>query len=334
MKILFYDVKEFENELLMSNLPKYLEAYFFKNSLSNSTYIDEKYKDIEALSCFVDSNLDKETLSKFKNLKYIFLRCVGYSNVDLNYCKENNIQVYNAKNYGNSTVAEYVFALILNLERKILFSKKAIQDGEINSSELIGSELNSKTIGIVGAGAIGRKVVNIAHGFDMKVLIFDIKPKGAYNFVELDELLERSDYIVLTCPLTEKTKGLIDEKAISKMKKNALLINVARGEIVDTKALFEALVDKKIKGAGLDVVECEEIFCKNYEICKSGIKNSDYCLKKYFFLQKLTQLKNVIITPHNAYNTKEAIARIIKITIENIEQVKGKNTSAQNLILL
>ena len=334
MKILFYDVKEYENELLIKYLPKNIEGYFFKNSLLNSTYIDEKFKDVEAISCFVGSSLNKGVLSKFKNLKYIFLRCVGYSNVDLNYCKENDIKVYNAKNYGNSTVAEYVFALILNLERKILASKIAIQDGVIDSEILMGYELNSKTIGVIGAGAIGRKVINIAHGFDMNVLVYDIKPKGAYDFVELDELFERADYVVLTCPLTEQTRGLIDEKAFLKIKQNALLINVARGEIVDTKALYEALINKKIRGAGLDVVECEEILCTNYEFCKNGAKNSDFCLKKYFFIQKLMQLKNVIITPHNAYNTKEAISKIIKITLENIEQVKNKNTSTQNLILL
>lgn len=334
MKILFYETKKYEQEELINKLGLDIEAYFFKNPLINSTYVDEKFKDTDAISCFVGSVLNEETLIKFKNLKYIFLRCVGYSNVDLIYCKKHDIKVFNAKNYGNSTVAEYAFALILNLIKKISTSQKSIEAGEIISEDLMGYELNSKTIGVIGAGAIGRKVINIAHGFDMEVLVYDIFKKGAYHFVELNELFEKSDFVVLTCPLTQETKGLINKNNLSKMKKSAILINVARGEIVDTKALLEALLEKKIKGAALDVIECEQMLCQNHENCLKFEEQNEYCAKKYFFIHKLTQLKNVIITPHNAYNTKEALERIIKITCENIKQAKSENSSAENLILL
>lgn len=334
MKILFYDIKNFELNYLLERITKTIEPYFFKNSLNSSTYIDEKNLDAEALSVFVSSNLNCEILSKFKNLKFIFLRCVGYSNVDLKYCKENNIYVFNTPNYGNSTVAEYAFSLLLSLSKKIIQAQNSIKIGDINQEELRGIELFSKTMGVIGVGAIGRRVINIAHGFGMNVLAYDIKPSGAYNFVSLDELLSKSDVISIHCPLVESTKNLIDKIAISKMKKNAIIINCARGEIVDTQALYYALVENKIKGAALDVIECEEYLCHNWKKCSENIELKLICLKKFFFVQKMLQLPNVIISPHNAYNTKEATIRILEITLSNIQSSFNINPSAKNLVLI
>ena len=334
MKILFYDVKKIELNYLLENIPSAIEPYFFKNILNSKTYIDEKFTDAQALSVFVSSVLDEETLSKFKNLKYIFLRCVGYSNVDLEYCQKKDIIVYNTPNYGNSTVAEYVFSLLLTLLKKINLAQKSILEGEIDQENLQGTELYSKTIGIIGLGAIGRKIVNIAHGFGMNVLAYDVNQNGAYNFVELDELLKKSDIISINCPLNKTTLGLIDKIAISKMKRNAVIINTARGEILDTEALYYALINKKIKGAALDVLECEEYLCQNWKKCSENMILKSVCLKKFFFIQKLLQLPNVIITPHNAYNTKEATERIVKITISNILSSLDTSSSAKNIVLI
>ena len=259
MKILFYDIKKLELNYLLEKIPNNIEPYFFKNILNSSTYVDEKNLDADAISVFVSSNLNKETLEKFPNLKFIFLRSVGYSNVDLDYCKDKEIYVFNTPNYGNSTIAEYVFSLLLTLSKKITCATSAIKKGDINQEELRGIELFSKTIGVIGVGAIGRKVINIAHGFGMDVLAYDIHPNGAYNFVSLDELLSKSDFISINCPLVEKTRNLIDEIAISKMKRNAIIVNCARGEIINTQALYYSLINGKIKGEALDVVECEEL---------------------------------------------------------------------------
>ena len=334
MKILFYDVKKFELDYLLENNLSNVESYFFKNSLNSTAYIDEKYQDSDAISVFVFSNLDKETLSKFKNLKFIFLRSVGYSNVDLNYCKEHNINVFNTPNYGNSTVAEYVFSLLLTLSKKIIEAKSSILNGEIEQEKLRGIELFSKTMGVIGIGAIGRKVINIAHGFGMDVLAYDINKNGAYNFVELDELLKKSDFISINCPLNDKTRNLIDKIAISKMKKNAIIINTARGEIIDSEALYWALAENKIKGAALDVIECEQYLCQNWKKCCKNFDLKSTCLKKFFFIQKMLQLPNVIVTPHNAYNTIEASKRILNITLENIQSAFNFSYSAKNLVLL
>ena len=338
MKILFYDIKKAELNYLLEKISNDIEPYFFKNSINIQTYIDEKFIDSEAISAFVSSELNKDVLSQFKNLKYIFLRCVGYSNVDLEYCKENNIKVFNTPNYSNSTVAEYTFALLLSLVKKISNSQMAIKTGKITQEELTGLELHSKTIGVIGVGAIGRKVINIAHGFGMDVLAYDIHQNGAYNFVELDELLKKSDFISINCPLNEYTRGLIDRIAISKMKRNAIIINTARGEIIDTEALYYALAEKKILGVALDVVECEEYLCQNWKKCNENSIIKTTCLKKFFFIQKLMQFSNVIVTPHNAYNTKEALDRILKITLENIQSAivleKNPKCSAKNLVLI
>ena len=334
MKILFYDMGNFELDYLLDKMPSNVEPVFFKNTLNLTTYVDEKHKDADALSVFVTSDLSKEVLSEFKNLKYIFLRCVGFSNVDLNYCKENNIFVFNTPNYGNSTVAEYAFTLLLMVSKKIIQSKEELSEGKVERDNITGIELFGKTMGVVGAGAIGKEIINIAKGFKMNVLVFDLYQNGVYNFVSFDELLKKSDFIVISCPLTETTRKMFNKEAISKMKKTAILINVARGEIVDTEALYIALVNKKLFGAGLDVVECEEMLCESYKKCSKNDSLMDICLKKYFFIQKLMKLDNVIITPHNAYNTMDAQKRILDMTLENITASFDVKSGTKNLVLI
>lgn len=336
MKILFYDVRKIEFDFLSQNMSSDLEPYFINSPLDDRTFLDDKFSDCDAISVFVSSTLSRTALEKFKNLKYIFLRSTGHSNVDMNYCKEKNIYVFNVPEYGSSTVAEYAFGLILSLTKKINNSKEALIKGDVDSDDLMGIELKNKTIGIIGLGAIGRKILNIAHGFGMEVLANDIDQKGAYNYVELDELLEKSDFITINCPLTVHTKNLINKDAIAKMKRNAVLVNIARGEIVDTKALYFALVNNKIKGAALDVIECEEVLCQSYKTCLEYRNIKLACLKKYLFINKLLQLPNVIVTPHNAYNTKEANIRILKTTLYNIKQAPNIKLSsgAKNLVLI
>ena len=333
MKILFYDIKEFEYDFLLNHIPNNIEPVFFKHPLNQSTYINERHINADALCVFVSSNLDKEVLSRFKNLKYVFLRSSGYSNVDLNYCKKHDIKIFNCPMYGASTVAEYAFGLILALSRKIPNAQSDLKNGEIDHNELMGFELNSKTIGIIGTGSIGKKIIEIAHGFNMKTIVYDIKKDVNYSYSELDELYKNSDIIVLSCPLTKETKGLINHNSINKMKKSALIINVARGEIIDTKALTDALVKKQIQGAALDVIECEETLCDLWDFCVNTDKRED-CLKKFLFIQKLKTMPNVIITPHIAYNTKEAVSEILNITLKNIQSSFKINADTENLVML
>lgn len=337
MKILFYDTKQIEKTYFEEEFKKTdkILAKYYDFPLLNSTNINQDDYDAEAISIFVTSYLQKEVLEKFKNLKYIFLRCVGFSNVDLKYCKDNNIKILNTPNYGNSTVAEYVFAMLLTLVKKIDKAKNDLQEGFVEYNYIEGVELCHKTFGIIGLGAIGKKIHNIAKGFNMDVLVYDIKKEdGNYNYVELDELLKNSDFISINCPLTPETKGLIGENEFNKMKPNAYLINTARGEIIQTSYLYDALLNKKIKGALLDVIECEEMLCAFFERCKIDEHIKQNCLKKFLFINKLMKMKNVIITPHNAYNTKEAKQRIMHITLDNIQSCLDINTSLKNLVLI
>lgn len=334
MKIIFYEIRDFEFNYLLDKIPATLEPSFIKCALNEPLYTDERQKATDAISVFVSSKLTEDVLSKFKNLKYIFLRCAGYSNVDLSYCQKNNIKIFNTPSYGSSTVAEYVFLLILALYKKLNKTISELKEGNIDSNDLTGTELSKKTIGVIGTGNIGRKVVNIAYGFNMNVLAYDIKKQGAYNYVELEELLSKSDIVSINCPLNDNSRQMINKYTLSLMKKEAVLINTSRGEIVSTKDLYTALINKKISGAGLDVIECEELLCRQRAECNNFDNLRNYCLKKYFFLHKLTQLENVIITPHNAYNTAEANKRILKTTLDNINSCLNNELILKNQVIL
>lgn len=334
MKILFYDIDNFELEYFLKNSINFVEPYFFKIPLNPNTYIDARNKDAESLSVFVQSDLTKEVLRQFENLKFIFLRSTGYSNVDLNYCKEKNIKVFNVPNYGTNSVAEFVFALALNVSRKILKANYELKDGIIEKEALVGVELNSKTMGVIGLGAIGKRVYEIASGFKMNVLAYDVAKTGEYNYTTLDNLLKNSDFIAITCPLTNSTKYMINHNSFLKMKKNSILINVSRGEIIETESLYDAIVNKKILSCALDVVECEQTLCKLFEKCSKKDNIKSHCAKKYLFNSKLIQMENVIITPHIAYSTIEAKEKIVKITTENIKSSLDINYGTKNLILI
>ena len=334
MKILFYDIDNIELEYFLNNSLNVVEPYFFKIPLNKKTYIDKKYSNAEAISVFVQSELSKEVLEQFKELKFIFLRSTGYSHVDLKFCKENNIKVFYVPEYGSDSVAEYVFALLFNISRNVTKASSDLKNGNIDKEELTGYELKNKNIGVIGAGAIGKRVLDIAQAFKMNTFTYDIAKDGNYNYVSLDKLLNLSDFVVLCCPLNDSTKYLINRNTINKMKTNAVLINVSRGEVVEVESIYDAIVNKKLKGAGLDVIECEQTLCMKYKDCNKKYEIKANCAKKYLFSSKLLQMDNIIITPHIAYNTYEAKNKIVKTTIENIKSVFDINSGTKNLILL
>ncbi len=322
MKMLFYDIDKFEIDYFTENIPKNIMPCYFSFPLTEQVKIDLKYSNAEAICVFIHSYLSKKVLQKFKNLKYIFTRSTGFSHIDEEYCKNNGIEIYNVPKYGNITISEYIFALMFSLARKIVKSKISVKNGDILKTELEGFELKGKTIGLIGGGNIGRQTAKIASCFDMNVLCYDIKQDDDnLRYTDLDTLLKESDFVTVTCLLTDKTRKLINKNNIFNMKKNAFLINVARGEIVETEAVYQALADGKIQGAALDTVECEEMLCELYGKCKVDENLKNRCIKKYLFIKKLINMDNVIITPHNAYNTKEAKKRILDGTLKNISLI-------------
>ncbi len=326
IKTVFFDVKDYEEQVLILNQPEECDFVLIKDTFQNGFNANfEKIKDAEILSVFTTSRIPGELLKKLPGLKMIATRSTGYNNVDLEYCKVADVAVVNVPKYGDVTVAEFTFALLLNVARKICQAYDELKRGRINLQGSIGMDILGKTIGIIGTGSIGCYTAKIAYGFGMNILSYDpfpredMKEKFSVEYVELDELLKNSDIISIHAPSTKENFHMINDDAFSKMKDGVIFINTARGEIVDTGALYRALLRKKIAGAGLDVLECEEVLAQeDLYLTKTDCVQKE-CLEKTLINHKLLEMPNVIVTPHIAFDTKEAICRILNTTIDNIK---------------
>ncbi len=323
---IFYEIKEYEKTFFEQELYDKFNLEFKEDELSPESELNFREENAEIISVFTGSRLTKETLLKFQNLKLILTRSVGYSHIDTEYCNENNIIVANTPHYGDYTVAEYTFGLLLNLVRRICYGESELKMGDMYP-ETFGMELYDKTIGIIGTGSIGSKSVKIAKGFSMNIICFDVyhnselEKEFNIKYVDLDTLCKLSDIILLHAPLTTSSYHLIDKNKIALMKDNAVIINTARGELIDTEALYDALLDGKLRGAGLDVLEFEETISNKRPGENINLKN----LRTSLINNKLLNLPNVIATPHIAYDTKEAVQRILNMTMDNLNQyLKGE----------
>jgi D-lactate dehydrogenase len=324
MKIIFFDIRDSEKELLTNFCQGKYEFEFISHSLDDKTQLTDEMKQAEVISFFTFSRVSAEVLKQFPNLKLIALRSVGFNHVDIDYCKANNIQVVNSFGYGNVTVAEFAFGLIFDVMRKISRAYMNLKNEHLDRDVYTGFELNGKNIGIIGTGAIGSEAVRIANGFGMNILAYDLYPKEELvekykvKYLSLDELLKESDVISLHAPLTDSNFHMINEEKIRLMKPSAVLVNTARGELIDTKALYAALSENRIFGAGLDVLEAENMLTQPDAIVDFDYLTSDY-IKQTLVNERLLKLHNVVVTPHIAYNTQEAEDRILHITMSNID---------------
>ena len=318
--IIFYDTKPFEREFFEKELSEQYNLVFKDSELTPDRVLSDVESNVEIISVFTGSRLTSETLYKFKNLKLVLTRSVGFSHIDIDYCKENGILVANTPHYGDYTVAEYSFGLLLSLCRRICYGVNELKNGGMYP-ETFGMELCNKTIGIIGIGAIGSKSVKIANGFSMNIICYDIKEnielieKYDAKYVSIDTLFKLSDVIMIHAPLTTNSYHLVDKEKIELMKENAIIVNTARGELIDTEALYEALIEERIKGAALDVLEYEETISNKRPGEHINLKN----LRTSLINSKLLNLKNVIVTPHIAYDTTEAVNRILNITLSNLK---------------
>lgn len=323
-KVVYFDVQDDEMEFLRINNEGKYNYLLLKDSLTDFSNLDKSLLDANIISVFTTSRITRDILKQFTKLELIALRSVGYNHIDLDYCNERGIVVENTPNYGNKSVAEFAMALLLNVCRKVTIASSLYKEVSVDTQLLVGNELGGKTIGIIGLGAIGGEFARIAYGFDMKILGFDIfrnekfvKDYGVI-YTDFNRLLTESDFISIHAPLTKDNKHIFDENAFKKMKNNAILINTARGEHIDTQALYNALKNKEIAGAGLDVLENEETIAdEDYLVDISRL--NEKTLMQTILNTRLQQLSNVIITPHIAYNTTEAIHRILNTTMSNID---------------
>ncbi len=320
MKIALFEVEDWERGAF-AELQADHEVLFHHGALDVDT--SGEASDADVISTFIYSKLNRSVLEQCKNLKLITTRSTGFDHVDVDYCKERNISIANVPVYGENTVAEHVFALLGAISHHLVEAVDRTRRGDFSQQGLTGFDLQGKTIGIVGTGNIGRIAARIARGYDMNVLAFDVAPDEdaarelGFKYVDMDDLLARSDIVTLHVPGNEKTKDLISAKQFAKMKDGVVLINTARGSIVNVQALLRALSTGKVRAAGLDVLPEEPVIREEAEVLRSYFQkehNLDTLLANHILLR----MKNVIITPHSAFNTREAVQRILDTTHENI----------------
>jgi len=328
MNIAFFEIDPWAKTYLKEHSP-FKKAYFTTKDLAEHSL--PKKRDFEAVCVFVDSEIGEKVLEAFPKLKFITTRSTGYDHIDLVAAKKRGVVVSRVADYGTNTVAEFTFGLMLNLTRKIYQSVDQIKEtGSFSLEGLRGTDLKGKTLGVIGAGRIGKEVIAIARGFGMEVLAIDpfqdqkAAKKLGFKYVSLGKLLRSSDIITLHAAHTAGTHHIINKKNIKNMKKGVFLVNTARGELVETAALLQALEKGIVAGAALDVLEEEESIKEELEFfSKRRFHSEDLRLLVQNHI--LLKYPNVLVTPHNAFNSKEAMERIMEITIENIQAfAKGK----------
>lgn len=333
MKIHYFSGEPWEEAYVREKLPGH-EIVFHDGSVA--AHPDLTDPDAEVLCTFIESHIGEAELNRFPALKLIATRSTGFDHIDLAAATARGIAVANVPFYGENTVAEFAFALLLALSRRIIDADERVREaGTFSPTGLRGFDLAGKTIGVVGTGHIGAHLIRMAQGFGMNVIGFDAYPNEDlshtlnFSYVPLPELLATSDIITLHVPYNEQTHHLINRENIGSIKKGAYLINTARGAVVETQALVEALKNGVLAGAGLDVLEEEGKLAEEAAFLTAPHPREEE-LKIVLENHYLISHPRVIVTPHLAFNTKEAVERILDSTIENIGHFA--NGSPTNII--
>ena len=303
MKIVILDADTVTTgDLSLECFEKYGDVTVY--GLTDKSLVKERIKDADMV--FTNKNvLNEDNMKDAKNLRYIGLFATGYNNIDVEYAKKRGITVCNAPGYSTEAVAQHTFAFILALLNKVGEYNATVSEGDWVKSRTFSyfplpiSELFGKTLGIVGYGAIGKQVANIAKAFNMNVIVFNrskIKDDTVLQ-VSRDELFEKADIVTLHCPLNKDSENMMNDDAFNKMKDGAFFINTARGGLVDEAALRRALVSGKLQGAGVDVLRSEPM--------------DENC--------PLYNAPNCLITPHIAWAGIETRRRLLTVVTKNIE---------------
>lgn len=320
MNILFLHKEDWEKD--------YIGDKFAEHNTHFSKSFEETPKEVldsvEILSVFVCHSIQRADLEKMPNLKLIATRSTGFDHIDIAVVREKNIEVVYVPSYGENTVAEFAFALMLALSRKIPEAHKQVTEtGSFAQENLRGFDLKSKTIGIIGTGRIGTHSIKMAKGFDMNIVAYDPFPKQnldqelGFKYVGFEELLSQSDIVTLHAMLSDNTKHMINESSIYHIKRGAVLINTARGGLVQTSALVKALEEGIVSAAALDVLEEEGDMSDEMNLLNDPHPKLEE-LKNVLANNYLINHPRVIVTPHIAFNTEEAVKRILDTTIDNI----------------
>jgi D-lactate dehydrogenase len=323
VRIAFFEVKDWEASYLKERLSQH-DCIFLADS-SNTENL-ARVKDVEVISPFIRSQISAEVISNLPNLRLIATRSTGFDHIDMNACAARGIVVSNVPSYGENTVAEHTFALILALSRKIPQTYARVIRGDYSLDGLTGFDIKGKTLGVIGTGRIGMHVIKIARGFGMNVLGHDIYRNTflaellGFSYVELDRLLGESDVVTLHMPYSPAVHHFMDRPKFALLKPGTLFINTARGGLVDTDAMLAALESGRLGGAGLDVIEGEELIKEESQLLhQQNVQRLQDVVRTHVLFRR----ENVIFTIHNAFNSKEALERILDTTVGNIISFEG-----------
>ena len=328
MSIYFFETNDAEQAYLTERLPG--ETLHFREGPLTTAAQAREISDAEIVSPFVHSRLSADVIESLPDLKMIATRSTGFDHINAPDAASRGIPVCNVPTYGENTVAEHTFALILALSRNLHKAYVRTVAGNFSLDGLRGFDLKGKTLGVVGVGHVGEYVMRIARGFGMHLLAYDPVQDMTkadhfdFTYTTLEDLLGRSDIVTLHAPAEAGTRHLIGAHNIGQFKRGALLINTARGELVDTEALLCALDAGLLSGAGLDVLEGEAVFSEEKQLLLNP-NASEESLKQALRNWSLLQRSDMVITPHIAFDSVEAVERILDTTVANIQAFrKGK----------
>jgi D-lactate dehydrogenase len=322
-KLVFFDVDEKEQAVLSKEFAgeKTFELRFNQKSLDKNTACIAK--EAGGIGIFIQSKITHEVLDHLPMIRVIATMSTGFDHIDLDACKARNIMVCNVPSYGDNTVAEYAFSLILALARKLKQTLERVERGLFSRTGLMGMDIKGKTLGLVGTGRIGSHMARLGWAFGMKVIAYDVrsdvalKEKYGVQFMSLEEVLEQADVISLHVPYLPSTHHLINAERLRLLKPTALLINTSRGKVVDTKAVAAALREDRLGGVALDTFEGEDIWIE-----EEFLKHNDLpaiVLREAMESFSIMRSERAILTPHNAFNTREALDRILITSAENLK---------------
>ena len=333
MKIVIYESDSSEEGYLRENLSG-IDVVFVADKLNVETA--KKTVGADCVSVFTGSRIDATVLEALPSVKLIVTRTTGYDHIDLVACKEKGVIVTNVPGYGSVAVAEHAFALLLALSRRIFDAAHQVkEEGEFRVTAMQGFDLFGKTIGVLGAGRIGKNSARIARGFGMKVMLFDAHADEAFanevgaKYFSLDEILATADILTLHLPALAETKHILNTDAFAKMKKGMVIVNTARGSLIDTQALLMAIKEGVVAQVGLDVLEDEAELADEADLVMGNKKINDW--KALVMDHVLIELPQVLITPHIAFHTKEADRERLGVVVESIKSF-SKGEQLKNVL--
>lgn len=334
VKMLIFDFRDSEKAFFENKKFENFDIKFFKESLNEEFVKTLSADDLEKttiISVFIDSEVSSDVINAFKNLRIISTRSTGIDHINHRAAMERNIDVINVESYGSKSVAQFTMGLIIALVRKIKSAAEYIINKDNSCESFIGRDLSKLTIGVVGTGAIGASVCRLASAFEMNILAYDLKEKKELlneinmKYTDLNTLVKNSDIITLHLPFTGDNLHMFGAEYFNIMKQNAYFINTSRGELVDIFALYEAVTNKTIAGTALDVVTCEQVTFKCSGFTEK-LGADIICLKETQIVQELAVMPNVIITPHIAYETQDAVDYLLEMSFRGISDcIKGGN---------